>query len=70
MRLLHVSVPRGKRDAVVSVLENEGIEYVLNEEAGRSEFTHVATFPLPTAAVEPGEVSVTASANVVYGIGQ
>lgn len=53
MRLLHVSVPRGKRDAVVGILEDDGIDYVLNEETGRSEFTHVATFALPTAAVEP-----------------
>jgi uncharacterized hydrophobic protein (TIGR00341 family) len=53
VRLLHVSVPRGKRDAVVSVLEDEGVDYVLNEETGRSEFTHLATFALPTAAVEP-----------------
>jgi uncharacterized hydrophobic protein (TIGR00341 family) len=53
VRLLHVSVPRGKRDAVVGILEDEGVDYVLDEETGRPEFTHVATFALPTAAVEP-----------------
>jgi len=53
VRLLHVSVPRGKRDAVVSVLEDERIDYVLNKETGREEFTHVVAFPLPVAAVGP-----------------
>jgi uncharacterized hydrophobic protein (TIGR00341 family) len=53
VRLLHVSIPRGKRDAVVGILEDEGVEYALNEETSQSEFTHLATFALPTAAVEP-----------------
>jgi uncharacterized hydrophobic protein (TIGR00341 family) len=70
VRLLHVSVPRGKRDAVVSLLEDEGVDYVLNEETGRRAFTHVVTFPLPTAAVQPvleqlGEIGVKESFTIV-----
>ena len=53
MRLVQVSVPTGKRDAVVRVLEDEGIDYVLTEETGRRGYTHVVSFPLPTNAVEP-----------------
>jgi uncharacterized hydrophobic protein (TIGR00341 family) len=53
VRLVQVSVPSGKRDAVVGVLDDEGIDYVLTEETGRRGYTHVVSFPLPTNAVEP-----------------
>ncbi len=53
MRLVQVSVPAGKRDAVVRVLEEEGIDFVLTEEEGRRGYTHVVSFPLPTNAVDP-----------------
>jgi len=53
VRLVQVSVPAGKRDAVVGVLEDEDIDYVLTEETGRRGYTHVVSFPLPTNAVEP-----------------
>jgi len=53
VRLVEVSVPAGKRGAVVGVLEDEGIDYVLTEETGRREYTHVVSFPVPAVAVEP-----------------
>jgi uncharacterized hydrophobic protein (TIGR00341 family) len=53
VRFVQVSVPAGKREAVVGVLDDEGIDYVLTEETGRRGYTHVVSFPLPTNAVEP-----------------
>jgi uncharacterized hydrophobic protein (TIGR00341 family) len=53
VRLVQVSVPAGKRDAVVDVLDDEGVDFVLTEETGRRGYTHVVSFPLPTNAVEP-----------------
>ena len=53
MRLLQVSIPAGKREAVVGVLDDEGIDYVLSEETGRQGYTHIVSFPLPTNAVDP-----------------
>jgi uncharacterized hydrophobic protein (TIGR00341 family) len=53
VRLVQVSVPAGKRDAVVGVLDDEGVDFVLTEETGRRGYTHVVSFPLPTNAVEP-----------------
>ena len=53
MRLVQVSVPAGKRDAVVGVLDDEGVDFVLTEATGRRGYTHVVSFPLPTNAVEP-----------------
>jgi len=46
-------VPTGKREAVLRVLEEEGVDYVVTEETSSREFSAVVTFPLPTAAVEP-----------------
>ncbi|MFB6157174.1 MAG: TIGR00341 family protein [Haloferacaceae archaeon] len=53
MRLVQVMVPAGKREAVVGVLEDEGIDYALADEASGREYTAIVTFPLPTEAVEP-----------------
>ncbi|MFB6303037.1 MAG: TIGR00341 family protein [Haloferacaceae archaeon] len=53
MRLVQVMVPTGKREAVVDVLEDEGIDYALTDEVSGREYTAVVTFPLPTEAVEP-----------------
>ncbi|WP_290811663.1 TIGR00341 family protein [Halovivax sp.] len=53
MRLVQVTVPTGKRDAVRGVLEDAGIDYALTDETSGREFTAVATFPLPANAVEP-----------------
>ncbi len=53
MRLVQVSIPTGKRDAVLSTLDDEGIDYVVADETSGREYTAVVTFPLPTKAVEP-----------------
>ena len=46
-------IPAGKRAAVVRALDDEGVDYVVTDETSGREYTAVATFPLPTAAVEP-----------------
>jgi len=38
---------------MLGVLEEEGIDYVVNEEASGRDIGAVVTFPLPTNAVEP-----------------
>ena len=53
MRVVEVTVPAGKREAVLGVLEEEGIDYVLTEEASNREVAAVVSFPLPRRAVEP-----------------
>ncbi|MFC3478086.1 TIGR00341 family protein [Halobacterium litoreum] len=52
MRLVQVTVPAGKRDAVLGVLDDEGIDYVVTDETSGREYTAVVHFPLPTEAVE------------------
>jgi len=46
-------VPAGKRQTVIDVLDDEGIDYVVTDETSGREYTAVVSFPLPTAAVEP-----------------
>ena len=53
MRLVEVTIPSGKRDAILGALDDEGIDYVLTDEVSGREYTAVVTFPLPTEAVEP-----------------
>lgn len=53
MRLVQVTIPAGKRDAILDALDHEGIDYVLSEETSGREFTAIVFFPLPTNAVEP-----------------
>jgi uncharacterized hydrophobic protein (TIGR00341 family) len=52
-RLVFVTVPVGKRDAVLGVLDDEDIEYTLADETGTREYACAVHFPLPTNAVEP-----------------
>jgi uncharacterized hydrophobic protein (TIGR00341 family) len=51
VRLVQVTVPAGKRDAVLAALEDEGVDYVVTDETGSREYTAVVHFPLPTEAV-------------------
>ncbi|MFB6222945.1 MAG: TIGR00341 family protein [Haloarcula sp.] len=53
MRLVQVLIPTGKRDAVLGVLADEGIDYVLTDETSGRDYTAVVTFPVPTNALEP-----------------
>jgi len=46
-------IPTGKREAVLSVLDDNGIDYALSNEASGRRYTAVVSFPLPTNAVEP-----------------
>jgi uncharacterized hydrophobic protein (TIGR00341 family) len=48
-----VTVPTGKREAVLAELDDEGIDYVVTDETSGREYAALVTFPLPTAAVEP-----------------
>jgi uncharacterized hydrophobic protein (TIGR00341 family) len=53
VRLVQVTIPTGKRETVLSILDEEGIDYVVTDESSGREYTAVAYFPLPTNAVEP-----------------
>lgn len=53
MRIVEISIPTGKREAVIGVLDDEGIDFVQTEETSRRDVTAVVTFPLPMNAVEP-----------------
>jgi len=53
VRLLQVTIPAGKRQAIERALDDEGVDYVLTEETSSREYTAVAYVPVPTAAVEP-----------------
>ena len=53
MRFVQVMVPAGKRETVLAVLDEEGIDYVVTDETSGREYTAVVSFPLPTNAVEP-----------------
>ncbi|AGB38653.1 TIGR00341 family protein [Natronococcus occultus] len=52
MRHIQVTVPVGKREAVLEVLDEEGIEYVVTKENSNREYDSVVSFPMPTNAVE------------------
>jgi uncharacterized hydrophobic protein (TIGR00341 family) len=53
VRLVQVTIPTGKRQAVTDALDEEGVDYVLSDETSGREYAAVAHFPLPANAVEP-----------------
>ena len=53
MRLVQVTIPTGKRQAVLGALDDEGIDYVVSDETSGRDVTAVVSFPLPKEAVEP-----------------
>lgn len=53
MRLVQVLVSEEKQGAIVDILDEEGIDFVLTEEASDRDLSSVISFPLPTPAVEP-----------------
>ncbi len=53
MRYVEIAVPEGKRRAVLDILEDEEIDYVLSDETSGRGFAAVVRFPVPTRAVEP-----------------
>jgi uncharacterized hydrophobic protein (TIGR00341 family) len=46
-------VPAGKREAVLGVLDDEGVDYAVTDETSSRRYAAVVSFPLPKAAVEP-----------------
>ncbi|AXR77428.1 TIGR00341 family protein [Natrarchaeobaculum sulfurireducens] len=52
MRYIEITIPSGKRRAVLDILDDEGIEYVVSDEIGHQQTDAVVRFPLPTRAVE------------------
>jgi len=53
MRLVQVLIPNGTREAVLTVLDEEGIDYAVWEETGRGDFEALLSFPIPESGVEP-----------------
>jgi uncharacterized hydrophobic protein (TIGR00341 family) len=52
-RLVFVTVPSDKLAGVLEVLDDEGIDYTLTDEASDREYGSALQFPVPTNAVEP-----------------
>lgn len=52
MRYIEITVPAGRRQAVIDVLDEEGIDYIVSDETSGREYAAVVRFPLPTRAVE------------------
>ncbi|SFS64174.1 TIGR00341 family protein [Halostagnicola kamekurae] len=53
MRLVQLTIPTGKRQTLLETLDEKGVDYVVTEETSDRDYTAVAYFPLPAAAVEP-----------------
>jgi uncharacterized hydrophobic protein (TIGR00341 family) len=53
MRLVQVLIPVGKRQPVLAVLDDEGIDYAVWDETGRRDFEALVQFPVPPIGVEP-----------------
>ncbi len=53
MRLVQLTIPAGKRETILAILDERGIDYVVTDETGSRAYTGVMYFPLPDAAVEP-----------------
>jgi len=53
VRLVQITLPAGKRETLLSKLDDEGIDYVVTDETSGREFTGIVYVPLPTNAVQP-----------------
>lgn len=53
MRLVQITIPAGKRETLLSTLDDEGIDYVVADETSGREYAGIVHIPLPTNAVEP-----------------
>ncbi|PCR91447.1 TIGR00341 family protein [Natrinema ejinorense] len=53
MRLVQLTVPTGKRETILEILDERKIDYVVTDETSSRKYTAVVYFPLPDAAVEP-----------------
>ncbi|MDQ2049697.1 TIGR00341 family protein [Natronolimnohabitans sp. A-GB9] len=52
MRYVEVTVPTGRKGAVLEILEDEGINYVVSDETSGRDYVAVVRFPIPSQAVE------------------
>ena len=53
MRLIQVTIPTGKREAILGALDDEEIDYVVSDETSGRDYTAIAYVPVPQSAVEP-----------------
>ena len=53
MRYLEITIPEGRRRAVLAVLDEAGVDYVMSDETSGERYSDVVRFPLPNRAVEP-----------------
>ena len=53
MRLVQLLIPKGMREPVLAVLDDEQIDYAVWDETGRREFEALVQFPIPPIGVEP-----------------
>jgi uncharacterized hydrophobic protein (TIGR00341 family) len=53
MRIVQVLIPKGKREPVLAVLDDEQIDYAVWDETGRGDFEALVQFPIPPIGVEP-----------------
>jgi uncharacterized hydrophobic protein (TIGR00341 family) len=53
MRYIEITIPEGRRAAVLGVLDDAGINYVMSDETSNENYSDVVRFPLPNRAVEP-----------------
>ena len=52
MRLIQVVIPEGKRDEIISLLAEKGIDYVISPETSQRKYSDVLFFPIPKEGVE------------------
>ncbi|MFD1642978.1 TIGR00341 family protein [Halohasta litorea] len=53
MRYLEITIPEGRRRAVLDVLDEASVDYVMSDETSGEKYSDVVRFPLPNRAVEP-----------------
>lgn len=53
MRYLEITIPKGRRQAVLNVLDDANVDYVMSDETSGQKYSSVVRFPLPNRAVEP-----------------
>ncbi|MFB6184395.1 MAG: TIGR00341 family protein [Haloarculaceae archaeon] len=53
MRLVQITVPTGKREAILRALDGNDVDYVVSDETSGAGYSAIVYVPLPTNAVEP-----------------
>lgn len=52
MRIIQVTIPEGKRQTVIDLLDERDLDYVVSDETSSREYDSIVYFPAPTTAVE------------------